>query len=227
VVKFIVVYTPNLDGFIYRNVKSIAASGNLSVGFIAFYSIIGDIELNGQRPARCILLKLENQKGMNETSILLKAYYEALYEKLESRKELLIKKAEELLVKEITSLGIEDKYAAYRDACVAFIDERIELYNPIGIQYLYDRSRAKDAFEIQMQLDWYDSRAEFAALVQAASLKVRRGISEDALHLAVQELIEQVGAFPDKSIISAYEAKPGLQRLPDYIVARTIEESFG
>jgi len=168
---------------------------------------------------------------MNETSILLKAYYETLYERLEARKELLARKVEELLATEIAARGFEDfgdnKYAAYRDACLAFIDERIELYNPIGIQYLYDRSRAKDAFELQVQLDWYDSRAEFAALVQAARSKAQTGMPEETLRLLAEELIEQVGAFPDGSIISAYEARPGLQKLPDYIVARTIEEIIG
>jgi len=33
-----------------------------------------------------------------------------------------------------------------------------------------------------------------------------------------------VGAFPDKSIILAYEADPALGKLPDYVVARSIEE---
>ena len=167
---------------------------------------------------------------MNETGILLRAYYEALYERLESRKELLIRKAGELLASEVAAQGFEEfnenNYAAYLEACVAFIDERIELYNPIGIQYLYDRSRAKEAFELQVQLDWYDSRAEFSALVQAAHTKANTGIPEGALQFFVDELIRQVGAFPDKSIISAYEAKPGLQKLPDYIVAKTIEETI-
>jgi len=167
---------------------------------------------------------------MNETGILLKAYYEALYERLEERKELLAERAGQLLTEEIAAQGLDDfgqnKYSAYKDACVAFIDERIELYNPIGVQYLYDRSRARDAFELQVQLDWYDSRDEFAALVQAARTKAQAGIPEETLRLLAEELIKQVGAFPDKSIISTYEAKPGLQKLPDYIVARTIEESI-
>jgi hypothetical protein len=165
---------------------------------------------------------------MSETSILLKAYYEALYERLEARKERLAGRIDELLAAEISARGFGDfdgeKYAAYKDACLAFVDERIEAYNPIGIQYLYDRDRAKSAFELELQLDWYDSRAEFAALVEAARSKAEPDVTEEKLRLLAEELIRQVGAFPDKSIISAYEAKPELKELPDYIVARTIED---
>jgi hypothetical protein len=107
---------------------------------------------------------------------------------------------------------------------VAFVDERIETYNPIGIQYLFDRSRAKEAFELELQLDWYDSRAEFEALVEAARSKAQTDVTEDRLRPLAEELIKDVGAFPDKSIIAAYEAKPGLRKLPDYVVARAIEE---
>jgi len=165
---------------------------------------------------------------MTDTSLLLKAYYEALYERLEANKELLIKRAEQLLTKEIEERGFEDfdedKYAAYREACLDFIDERIETYNPFGIQYTFDQSRAKDAFELELQLDWYDSRAEFENLVRAARKKTRAGGMEERLDLLAEELIKELGAFPDKSIISAYKAEPGLRKLPDYIVSRTIEE---
>ncbi|UCC98576.1 MAG: hypothetical protein JSW66_01525 [Phycisphaerales bacterium] len=165
---------------------------------------------------------------MSETSILLKAYYEALYERLEACKELLARRIDDLLAAEVAARGFDDfddeKYAAYREACLAFVEERIEAYNPIGIQYLYDRERAKSAFELELQLDWYDSRAEFAALVQAARDKAEPKVTPERLRGLAQELMRQAGAFPDKSIISAYEAKPGLKKLPDYIVARTIEE---
>jgi hypothetical protein len=40
------------------------------------------------------------------------------------------------------------------------------------------------------------------------------------------ELIKEVGAFPDGSIISTYEVKPAPGKLPDYIVARAIEETI-
>jgi hypothetical protein len=165
---------------------------------------------------------------MNETKLLLQAYYETLYERLEAHKGPLAKRIEELLAEEVTLRGFEDfgrdKYAAYRDACVAFVDERIETYNPIGIQYLFDRSRAKEAFELELQLDWYDSRAEFEALVEAARSKAQAVVTEDRLRPLAEELVKDAGAFPDKSIIAAYEAKPGLRKLPDYVVARAIEE---
>jgi len=165
---------------------------------------------------------------MSETSILLKAYYEALYERLEARKGLLAARIEKLLAEEIAVRGYEgfdqEKYAAYRDACLAFVDERIEAYNPIGIQYLFDRSRAKEAFKLELQLNWYDSRAEFEALVEAAHSRAEPDMPAERSRLLAEELIEQVGAFPDNSIIAAYEAEPALQKLPDYLVARTIEE---
>ena len=85
---------------------------------------------------------------MSETSLLLKAYYEALYEQMEAQKEILAAKIDEFLAEEIEKRGFmgfnEEKFNAYRDACLAFIDERIEAYNPIGIQYTYDRSSARE-----------------------------------------------------------------------------------
>ena len=165
---------------------------------------------------------------MSETSLLLKAYYEALYERLDARKELLAVRIGEILAEEIKKRGFEDfteeKYAAYRDACLAFVDERIEAYNPIGIQYVYDRRNATEVIELELQLNWYDSRAEFTALVDAARDRAQTDLVDERLQPLTNELIEEVGAFPDKSIISAYEAEPGLNKLPDYVVARTIED---
>ena len=168
---------------------------------------------------------------MNEADVLLKAYYEALHNKLKAKRHILIRAAERLLKGEIAGRGFEsafgedeDKYAAYRDACVAFIDERIETYNPIGVQYTFERIGTKEAFELELQLDWYDSRAEFAALKEAVREKAESSMSEQRIWQLADELIKQVGAFPDKSIISGYGAGPALKKLPDYVVARAIEE---
>jgi hypothetical protein len=165
---------------------------------------------------------------MNETDVLLKAYYEALHNKLKAKRGLLIRAAEKLLREEIAGRDYEgfdeDKYTAYWDACVAFIDERIETYNPIGVQYTFERIRAKEAFELELQLDWFDSRAEFDALTEAVREKAASAMSEQRMWQLAEELIRQVGAFPDKSIITGYEAGPALKKLPDYVVARAIEE---
>jgi hypothetical protein len=167
---------------------------------------------------------------MTETSLLLKAYYEALYELLQANREHLKKRIEEVLIEEVLDRGFEDfdddKYSAYMQACLAFVDERIETYNPFGIQYTFDQSRRREAFELELQLDWYDSRAEFESLVRTARQKAQAADVEQGLDSLAEELVKEHGAFPDKTIISSYEAKPGLRKLPDYIVARVIEESI-
>ncbi len=168
---------------------------------------------------------------MSETVLLLKAYYEGLYELLQAKKDLLAARIEKLLREEIANRGFEnfdeEKYTAYLDACLSFVEERLETYNPIGIQYTFDRTGAKDAIELELQLNWYDGRPEFKALMELVRRKAEAEMTEPRLKETADELIREAGAFPDKSIISAYEAEPGLGKLPDYIVARAIEEIIG
>jgi hypothetical protein len=165
---------------------------------------------------------------MNEAKLLLRAYYEALYERLEADKDLLASTVEKLLQEELTRRAFDgfnrEKYAAYRDACLAFVHERTETYNPIGIQYTFGRTRTKEAFELQLQLDWYNSRPELEHLVEAVYAMAQAPMTDEKMSRLADELIKKLGAYPDKSIISAYEAKPALGKLPDYIVARAIEE---
>ncbi len=165
---------------------------------------------------------------MSETKLLLNAYYEALHDRLQANKELLSAKIEKLLQAEFDNrdFGIinQEKYNAYKDACLAFINERIEMYNPIGIQYTFNNTGRRQAYELELQLNFYDSRAEFEVLVEAAKSKTQPDMGEQELRELADELINDVGAFPDKSIISAYEAGPALSKLPDYITARAIEE---
>ncbi len=165
---------------------------------------------------------------MDNVALLIKAYYEALYELLESNRQNLIKTVEDILAQELVAGGYEPfdrgKFSAYFEAAVAFIDERIELYNPFGMQYLYDRSSAQAAFEMELKLNWYDGSDEFDELLVAArqildDMEVQQNFQQGA-----SELIRQQGAFPDQSIISAYQAAPALNKLPDYVVARAIEQ---
>ena len=165
---------------------------------------------------------------MIPASLVLKAYYERLYDLMEARRADLLSRMDDLLAAEVARRGFsdmnEDKLAAYREACLAFIDERLESYNPIGIQYTIDRSTSRTAAELEFQLNWYNSRPEFAELVAMARSLAAGVASDDLLPEAVEELIRRAGAFPDRSIIEAYHAAPALQKLPDYIVACTMEE---
>jgi hypothetical protein len=165
---------------------------------------------------------------MTSASVLLKAYYERLHELMAARRAELLSRIDELLEAEVAKRGFgemdEEKLAAYREACIAFIDERQEAYNPVGIQYTFDRSTSRGAAELEFQLNWYDSRGEFADLVEAARSLAAEMVSDDTLPDRVEALIRQAGAFPDRSIITAYRAGPALQELPDYLVACVLEE---
>ena len=165
---------------------------------------------------------------MNETKLLLNTYYEALHDLLVADRHFLAEKIEKLLQTEFANCDFgsidREKFEAYRDACLAFVDERIEMYNPIGIQYTFDSDRRSQAFELELQLNFYDGLAEFKALVEAAQNKLQKRTDEQQLQELADELIKDLGAFPDKSIIFAYMASPALGKLPDYIVARAIEE---
>jgi hypothetical protein len=165
---------------------------------------------------------------MSEAKLLLNAYYETLYEYLEAQKDLLTPRIEKLLREEIKQQRFADfdqeKYSAYLDACLAFVDERLETYNPIGIQYTFERIRSKEAMELELQLDWYDSQAELQALMDTAGDKAEAGMTEERMRQLAEELIKEMGAYPDRSIIAAYQAAPSLGKLPDYVVARAIEE---
>ena len=67
---------------------------------------------------------------MNEVKVLLHAYYEILYDRLEARRTQLANMIDELLFEEVERQDyegfVEEKFTAYREACMAFVDERIE-----------------------------------------------------------------------------------------------------
>jgi hypothetical protein len=161
---------------------------------------------------------------MTETSLLLRAYYETLYERLSDSRKRLIQFIEAHLPVELAARRFrgytEQKYAAYEEACLAFVDERLEAYNPIGIQYTFGQACSKTAAQLELQLDWFDSRAEFGALCQAAQSKAEQDMTDARLRELAGELIQEMGAFPNRSIIQTYEASPALNRVPDYIVAQ-------
>ncbi len=167
-------------------------------------------------------------RGMSPAHLLLKAYYERLHERLAARRERLLARIDELLPAEVAKQGFggmdAERLAAYRDACAAFIDERLETYNPIGIQYTFGPAPSRLAAELEFQLNWYNSRPEFADLVATARTLAGTDPSDEVLPNLADELIARAGAFPDRSILTTYAECPALQKLPDFLVACAIEE---
>ena len=165
---------------------------------------------------------------MNPARILLRAYYERLHGRMEANRARLVAQIDVRLSAEIARQGFgplrPDQVQAYREACIAFIDERLETYNPIGLQYTFDRTTSRRAAELEFQLDWYNSRPEFEELVSMARALVgEEGISDESLPDLADRLMREAGAFPDCSIIAGYNEEPALQKLPDFLVASAIE----
>ncbi|MCU0915168.1 MAG: hypothetical protein MUC88_11470 [Planctomycetes bacterium] len=165
---------------------------------------------------------------MTPGGLLLKAYYERLHERMQVGRDRLVSRVDELLEDQVARQGFgdmdPDRWDAYREACVAFIDERLETYNPIGVQYTFGSGPSDLAAELEFELNWYNSRAEFDDLVARARALAGPDPGDETLAARADDLIAQAGAFPDRSILAAYEQEPALQKLPDYIVACAIEE---
>ncbi|MBN1360148.1 MAG: hypothetical protein JW993_06130 [Sedimentisphaerales bacterium] len=165
---------------------------------------------------------------MTAVRVVLQAYYERLHERMEAAHAALTARIDELLGAEIDAQGFgpmtQDKVEAYREACLAFVAERLEMYNPVGIQYTFSGQTTKHAAELEFQLNWHDSRAEFEELVAQARTLADEGPPDERLTELADRLIRKFGAYPDRSIIAAYAEKPTLQKLPDFIVATAIEQ---
>ena len=170
---------------------------------------------------------------MNPTRVILNAYFERLCDLLEEAKPRTHERLEELLNNEINEKNYPipepEKFIAYLEAAAAFYDERLESYNPIGIQWTMPTPTTEEAFQIESILDWYDSRPEFDTLCRAARRKAKR-LEPDSknadrlLQKLANELINQCGAYPNKTIIQTYQTHPQLNHLPDYIVSCLIEQ---
>lgn len=163
---------------------------------------------------------------MKPEKILLNAYFETLYNKLLEQKQVIYSQIEQLLGPEIEKLETvsDEKIDAYRDACLAFVDERLEMYNPIGVQYTFDNRDRKFAKELELQLNWFDSTEEFNKLLDEIKEIGKKGFDGQNIEQYARQLIRRFGAFPDKSIIEGFREKPVLQKIPDYVVACSIEK---
>lgn len=167
---------------------------------------------------------------MTKTQLLLSAYYEALHDFLYQNRRRVKQIIESALNEEVKQRNFaafdKQKFNAYRDAAIAFLDERIEAYNPIGLQYTFDKRTRYHTARLEEHITFYDSRNEFSALIDTAKNLALRHSTDDDLPKLASLLIEERGAFPNQSIIAAYEKRPALNKLPDYILAKAIEDSI-
>jgi hypothetical protein len=171
---------------------------------------------------------------MNQSRIVMNAYIETLYERLNVQKIVCIQQMRPLLQSEIAEQRFDihrpDKFDAYLEACVAFLDERLESYNPIGLQWTFPQTTIKEAFEMEAIVDWYDSRDEFDTLCQRIKAKLQSyndgACSEEVIGRLADELIAEHGAYPNQSIIETYRRRPQKNHLPDLVVATAIEATL-
>ncbi|MDH7600113.1 MAG: hypothetical protein QHH07_10845 [Sedimentisphaerales bacterium] len=161
---------------------------------------------------------------MDQANLLIRAYYEALYDILAANMELLVRRVGRILNLVLGDKDIgPERMQGYLDACLAFVEERLESYNPIGIQYLFDWAHSPQVSAIGQQLDWFDSREELDQLYASAQRLAEPGMTDDQLRETALQLVREHGAFPDRSIINAYHDAPAPNKLPDYVVAMAIE----
>lgn len=164
---------------------------------------------------------------MNHVRLLIKVYKEMLHELLNTYIDLFQASLPTLLRDEISKLGKKldsNQYLTIKDECTKFFHVRLESYDPSGYQHTLNDLKSPDYYQLRRQSDWYNDQVEFDHFVDAINDKVKEEMSEEETRQAADELLREVGAFPDNSIISGYESEPKLNRLPDYVVARIIEE---
>ena len=113
--------------------------------------------------------------------------------------------------------------AAYTKAAISFIEERLYAYN-LGH---FDRFLKAVSFGVNLKdlasVDWYDSKEE----KEEIDAKIQSGLNlMQAPEDIVDDLLDEYGAFPDKSIIEQYHQKPEKNHLPDYALAIAIEQAI-
>ena len=168
---------------------------------------------------------------MNSLKMLINAYYERLYELIEPQRELCLVRIEQVVRNEAELHWSEEltgeRLKAHVEAANAFLEERLEMYNPIGLQYAYGSSSQSEVFSLEAALDWYNSQQEYHSLCKRAMnlLGETKGrFSDQDISLRANQMILDCGAYPNQSILGQYSRRPQPNHLPDFAVAKCIEE---
>lgn len=165
---------------------------------------------------------------MEQERLILNAYYESLHDILLERRGRVIDAIKKILPAELAKFGpyTSEDFDAYFEAALAFLDERLEMYNPFGFQYTFGNLYSELALKLELQLSWFDSSKEFEILQSAVDDIIKLGFDEKNLNDYARSLISRLGAFPDKSIIDTYRLKPAVNHLPDFLLASAIEQTL-
>jgi hypothetical protein len=165
---------------------------------------------------------------MEPERLIFNTYYESLYNILLDRRDSIIGTIKKILPAELSKFGnfTSEDFDAYFEAALAFLEERIEMYNPLGLQYTFGRPVSDFARTLELQLSWFDSSQEFETLKKAVREIVQLGFDEQKLNDYADYLISKFGAFPDKSIVEAYNHQSAESRIPDFILALAIEQAI-
>jgi len=113
---------------------------------------------------------------------------------------------------------------AYSDTAVSFIEERLYAYELDHVdRFLQATSRGVSLREIALlekSLSWYEWQKE----KEAIDGKIETGLNlMQSAEQIVEGLLDEFGAFPDKTIINTYKKSPMKNYLPDYVLALALE----
>jgi len=120
---------------------------------------------------------------------------------------------------------LSEKTEAYQDVAIGFLDERLYEYRgdywEKFLQPLAKNITAAEIMEVGEQLGWYDMQKEKEEIDEQIEtcLNLRQS-SEDIVEI----LVEEFGAFPNRSIIATYCAKPEPNYMPEYALAVAIQQ---
>jgi len=120
---------------------------------------------------------------------------------------------------------LNEKTEAHQDAAVGFLEERLYEYRDDYwekfLKPLAENISAAEIMEVSKQLSWYNMQNEKGEIDKRIEtlLNLRQSPKDVA-----EVLIEEFGAFPNKSIIKTYSAKPKPNYLPEYALAVAIQQ---
>ncbi len=120
---------------------------------------------------------------------------------------------------------LDERTSKYQEVAVGFLEERLceyrDDYWETYLQPLATGASAAEIRDVSRQLGWYDMQPEEEEIDQRIETGLNLRQSPDNI---VGALIQEFGAFPNKSIIRAYSAQPKTNYLPEYALAVAIQQ---